>query len=79
MITLHEEITITADGRTIYSYNWILQSEHHFLIRINKSREVFEKLKERYSKWMTKTVLDPELISINRMGTTVMILETEFV
>lgn len=79
MITLQAEITNTTDGRTHYKYNWILQSEKHFWIRIIKSQQTFMRLKERYSKWMTKTVLAPELVSISRTGETVVILEIEFV
>ena len=79
MITLRAEITKTADGRMKYKYNWILQSKHHFQIRIIRSLKNYIALKRRYSKWMTKTVLKPELVSRSRTGEEVIILETEFV
>ena len=78
MITLRAEITKTSDGRIKYRYLWILQSKHNFKIRIIRSLKNYISLKRRYSRWMIKTVLNPELISRSRTGEEVIILETEF-
>lgn len=79
MITLRAEITNHVDGNVIIKYTWWMQSKNHFVIRKIKSQQAFKQLNERYSKWMTKRVLGPEIVLIRRTGEKVVILETEFV
>lgn len=79
MITLRAEIDRAIDGNINIHYTWWLQSKNHFMIRTIKSQKAFMQLNARYSKWMMKTVVAPELVKINKTGRTVVILETEFV
>ena len=78
MITLRAAISYTRDGDINIAYGWFLESEQNLIIRKIKNQQAFMQLKERYSKWMAKTVLEPVCYS-TPTGTNVVILDTEYV